>query len=100
MKNVLYEWVDFSKFSQTWAKIDLDLRKFWKNRVILLKISPQIGQIGTWMGHFLLKTLVYIWVYFQCPWQHIPTKTKLENPPGSWDDLFFIFEIPKLQTPG
>ena len=24
----------------------------------------------------------FVWVYFQIPWQHIPTKTKLEYPPG------------------
>ena len=26
-----YEWVDFSKFSQIWAKITSNLRKFWDN---------------------------------------------------------------------
>ena len=41
----------FSKFSQNW----FNLRKFRKKRVILLKISPKIEQIGMWMGHFFLK---------------------------------------------
>ena len=54
--NLVYKWVDFSKFPQTWAKIGLDLRKFWKNCVILLKILPKIKQIGTLMGHYFLKT--------------------------------------------
>ena len=34
------------------------------------------------MGHFFLEKLVFVWVYFQIPWRHIPTKTKLEYPPG------------------
>ena len=33
-------WVDFSKCSQIWAKIGSKLRKFWKNRMSLLKIWP------------------------------------------------------------
>ena len=32
---------------------------------------------------FLENIGIYMPVYFQSPWQHIPTKTKLENPPGS-----------------
>ena len=55
MQNLVYEWVDFSKFSQICAKIGSILRKFWKNRVILLKIWQKIGPIGIWMGHFFLK---------------------------------------------
>ena len=55
MQNLLYEWVDFSKVPKIWAKIGSNLRKFWKNRVILLKIWPKIGPIGIWMGHFFLK---------------------------------------------
>ena len=42
MQNLVYEWVS-------------NLRKFCKNQVILLKIWPQIGSIGIWMGHFFLK---------------------------------------------
>ena len=55
MQNLVYEWVDFSKVPQIWAKIGTNLRKFWKNWVILLKIWPKIGPIGIWMGHFFLK---------------------------------------------
>ena len=29
-------------------------------------------------GSLFLEKLVFVWVYFQIPWQHIPTKTKLE----------------------
>ena len=29
-------------------------------------------------GLLFLEKLVFVWVYFQIPWRHIPTKTKLE----------------------
>ena len=51
MQNLVYEWVDFSKFGQIWAKIGSNLRKFSKKLVILFKIVP----IGIWMGYFFLK---------------------------------------------
>ena len=60
MQNFVYEWVDFSSFSQIWAKINSNLRKFLKNQVILHKIE----QIGIWMGNFFQKKLVFKWVYF------------------------------------
>ena len=31
-------------------------------------------------GLLFLEKLVFVWVYFQIPWQHIPTKTKLGYP--------------------
>ena len=71
----------FSKVPQIWAKIGSNLGKFWKNWVILLEIWPKLGPIGIWMGHFFLEKLVFVWVYFQILWRHIPTKTKLEYPP-------------------
>ena len=48
----------FSKFSQIWAQTGSNLRKCWKNQVILLKIWPKIEQIGIWMGHFFLKIVI------------------------------------------
>ena len=98
--NLVYKWVDFSKFPQTWAKIGLDLRKFWKNCVILLKIWPKIKQIGTLMGQYFLENLVFTWYFYRstfkvCGSTSLP-KTKLEYPLRSLDGLFFIFQIPKL----
>ena len=55
MQNLVYEWVDFSKFGQIWVKIGSNLRKFLKKLVILCKIWPKIGPIGIWMGYFFLK---------------------------------------------
>ena len=52
---LVYEWVDFSKLGQIWAKIGSNLRKFWKKLVILFKIWPKIGPIVIWMGYFFLK---------------------------------------------
>ena len=41
------------RFFKIWAQTGSNLRKFWKNQVILLKIDP----IGVWKGHFFLKNL-------------------------------------------
>ena len=32
-------------------------------------------------GSLFLEKLVFVWVYFQISWRHIPTKSKLEYPP-------------------
>ena len=96
--NLVYKWVDFSKFSQTWAKIGLDLRKLWKNCVILLKILPKIKQIGTLMGQYFLKTWYLLGYFYRstfkvCGSTSLP-KTKLEYPPGvfRWPISFFKFQ--------
>ena len=77
MQNLVYEWVVFSKFAQIWAKIGSNLRKFGKKLVFLWKFGPKLSR------------LVYVWVYFQIPWRHIPTKTKLEYPPGTNKPIVF-----------
>ena len=46
------------KISQIWAKIGSNLRKLWKNQMILLEIWFKIGligKIGIWICHFFLK---------------------------------------------
>ena len=65
MQNLVYDsygWVDFSKIgnfvqnlAQNWADWNIN-------------------------GLLFLEKLVFVWVYFQIPWRHIPTKTKLEYP--------------------
>ena len=80
-----------------------------KNPVILLKILRKIGPIGYEWATFSWKKMVFVWVYFQNPWWHIPTKPKLEYPsahPGPglhariikcwpnrlyWRFFFFVF---------
>ena len=57
--------------------------KFWKNRLILLKIWPKIGPIGICNGHFFLKNWYLYGSTFKFRQRHILTKTKLEYPPCS-----------------
>ena len=64
MQNFVYEWVDFSIFSEVWAKIGLNLRKFEKQKTInkkkgggnFVKILTKIESVGIWMGHFFLES--------------------------------------------
>ena len=68
----------FQTLSQNWLK--------FKN--ILEKIGNFVQNLAqNWAdwymnGLLFLEKLVFVWVYFQIPWRHIPTKTKLEYPPG------------------
>ena len=72
----------FSKFGQIWAKIGSKFKK------ILDKIGNFVQNLeqnwADWYmnGLLFLEKLVFVWVYFQILWRHIPTKTKLEYPPG------------------
>ena len=97
MQNLVYEGVDFSEVPQIWAKIGSNLRKLWKNQVILLKIWPKIGWYMN--GSLFLEKLVFVWVYFQIPWRHIPTKTKLEYPPGQRTLLLALNLVKMLGVP-
>ena len=75
MQNLVYEWVDFSKFGQIWAKIGSNLRKF------LFKIWPKIGPIGIWMGYFFLKNwYLYGSTFKFCGGTSLP-KPNLSTPP-------------------
>ena len=65
MQNLIYEWVDFSKFTQIWAKIGTDLRKFWKKRVTALKKLVQNWSDWYMNGSLFLEKLVFAWAYFQ-----------------------------------
>ena len=74
--------INFSKFSQIWA----NLKKFGKNRVILLKNLAQNWADWYKNGPLFLEKLVFVWVYFQILRQYVPTKTKFEYlpPRGLW----------------
>ena len=88
MQNLVYEWIDFSKSGQIWAKNGSNLRKFWKKSVISFNIWPKIGSIGIWLfGLLFLEKLVFVWVYFQI---RGGTKTKLEYPPNVGIGLYWI----------
>ena len=45
-------------------------------------------------GLLFLEKLVFVWVYFQILWWHIPTKTKLEYPQGFDHGQFEIKTLP------
>ena len=60
----------------TFQKFVSNLRNFWKNWMILLKIWLKIRSHGIWKGHFFLKNLyVYGFTYIICD------VSKLEYPP-------------------
>ena len=65
-----------------WAKLAQILRKFWKNQWFFLKIWPNIGPIGIWMGHFLEKNGICMGLLLKF---HIGTslpKPNLSTPPN------------------
>ena len=80
MQNLVYKWVDFSKF---FPKFEPKLVKFTN---ILEKSGDYAQNWANWymMNRSLfLEKLVFEWVYYQIPQRRIPTKTKLEYPfPG------------------
>ena len=67
MQNLVYEWVDFFKI---WPNLSQNCSKF----------SSKLGRLVYEWVTFSWKTGICLWVYFQIPWRHIPTKTKLEYP--------------------
>ena len=79
-QSLVYEWVDFSKIvpnlNPNWLKFG------W----FCSKVGPKLNRLD-WNinGSLLLEKLVFVWVYFQILRWHVPvpTKTKLEYPPGS-----------------
>ena len=83
MLNLVYKWVNFGS----------NFRKFWKNRVILLKIWPKIEQIGMCMGYLFLEKLVFVWAYFQIPGRHLYKKPNFEYPTRGKHR--YLYQIPK-----
>ena len=72
------------QFFKIWPNLSQNWLKFKK---ILRKIGSFVQNLAqNWAdwymnGLLFLEKLVFVWVYFQIPWRHIPTKTKLEYPP-------------------
>ena len=71
------------RFFKIWPNLSQNWLKFKK---ILEKIGNFVQNLAqNWAdwymnGLLFLEKLVFVWVYFQIPWRHIPTKTKLEYP--------------------
>ena len=78
------------RFFKIWPNLSQNWLKFKK---ILEKIGNFVQNLAqNWAdwymnGLLFLEKLVFVWVYFQIPGQHIPTKTKLEYPPGPLSSL-------------
>ena len=59
-KNLVYEWVDFSKFAQIWAKIGSNLRKFWKKSSDFAQNLVQNWSNWYMNGSLFLEKLVFV----------------------------------------
>ena len=76
------------RFFKIWPRLSQNWLKFKK---ILEKICNFVQNLtqnwAIWYmnGLLFLEKLVFVWVYFQIPWRHILTKTKLEYPPREYE---------------
>ena len=85
MQNLVYEWVNFSKFEPKLVQIF----KKWKKLVILFKIWPKIGRIGIWMGYFFLKNWYLYESTFKFRGSTSLPKPNLSTPLGSYPSKFW-----------
>ena len=105
---LVYEWslkknAKSGKWMGRFFKIWPNLSQNW------LKFKKIWGKIGNFVqnlaqnwadwymnGLLFLEKLVFVWVCFQIPWQHIPTKSKLEYPPGSVATSYIIIILQRF----
>ena len=62
--SIFQNWLKFKKILEKIGNFVQNLAQNWANWYV--------------NGLLFLVKLVFVWVYFQIPWWHIPTKTKLE----------------------
>ena len=62
--NLKWNWLKFKKILEKSGDFDQNLAQNWTSWYM--------------NGSLFLEKLVFVWVYFQILWRHIPTKTKLE----------------------
>ena len=67
-RNLSQNWLKFKKILEKSGDFAQNLAKNWTDWYV--------------NGSLFLEKLVFVRVYFQIPWRHIPTKTKLEYPRG------------------
>ena len=72
----------FQNFPRFESKVAANLRQFWKDWVILLKIWPKIGLTGIWMGHFFLKNWYLYGSTFKFCCGIYPYQNQTWVPPG------------------
>ena len=73
------------QFFKIWPNLSQNWLKFKKILEKNCNFVQNLAQnCADWYmnGLLFLEKLVFVWVYFQILWRHIPTKTKLEYPPG------------------
>ena len=63
--------------SPNWLKF----KKMWEKLGDFAQNSAQNWADCYMNTSFFLEKLVFVRVYFQISWEHLPTKTKLEDPP-------------------
>ena len=77
----------FPKFEPKLAQIWENLGKIWR---FCQKFGKKLSRlVCEWVT--LSWKLVFVWVYFQIPLRHIPTKTKLEYLLGCYYPVFLSF---------
>ena len=87
-------WYMNGSFFKIWPNLSQNWLKFKK---ILEKIGNFVQNLAqNWADWFMngllfLEKLVFVWVYFQIPWRHIPTKPNLSTPP---DLDLVIMQVP------
>ena len=77
MQNLVYEWVDFSKFSKIGAKIGSNLRTYLKKSGDFAQNLAQNWADWYMNGSLFLENLVFVRVYSKILWCYITTKTKV-----------------------
>ena len=73
------------RFFKIWPNLSQNWLKFKRILEKICHFVQNLAQnLADWCmnGLLFLEKLVFVWVYLQIPWRHIPTKTKLEYPPG------------------
>ena len=80
--NLNQNWLKFKKILEKSVDFAQNLAKNWTDWYM--------------NGSLFLEKLVFVWVYFQIPWRHIPTKPNLSTPPPDRT----IVNARLLDTPG
>ena len=65
MQNLVYEWIDFSKFSQSFSRNWLKFKKILEKLGDFAQNLVQNGADWYINGSLFLEKLVFVWVYFQ-----------------------------------
>ena len=87
MLNLVYEWVNFSKFSHIWVKIWPKFKKIFEKSGNSAQNLAQNRSDWYMNGSLFLQKLLFVWFYIQIMRRSICTKTKLSIHPPRQGDL-------------